>query len=227
MDIESYKPSELLGPLNDIEEKFAPDVLHAVGDIRLIQTGRRISVVGSRNVSEEGVRRTRVLVRELVANDIIVVSGLAAGVDTTAHTTAMENSGRTVAVLGTPIDQFYPVENEALQRQIMTEHVAISQFPAGCPITPKNFPMRNRTMAFLSDATIIVEAGEKSGTQHQGWEALRLGRAVFLLENIASDRRLTWPQKLINFGAEVLSRSKLEFILEELPSFTNREELAF
>ena len=105
----------------------------------------------------------------------------------------MEAGGRTIAVLGTPIDQFYPAENEALQKKIATEQLVVSQFSSGYPITPKNFPLRNRVMALLTDATVIVEAGEKSGTVHQGWEALQLGRLLFLLESVAQDKSLTWP----------------------------------
>lgn len=227
MSIETFKPIELLGSLNEVEAKNAPKELHVSGDIELLRTGRRVSVVGSRKVSPDGARRAAKLVRALVEHDIIVVSGLAAGVDTIAHSTAIEAGGKTVAVLGTPLDKFYPAANKALQREIMANHVAVSQFPTGYPPTPKNFPMRNRTMAMLSDATVIVEAGEKSGTRHQGWEALRLGRAVFIMENIAEDKKLSWPREMIGYGAEVLSRSNLALFIENLPAFTSREAFAF
>ena len=82
-------------------------------------------------------------------------------------------------------------------------------------------------MALLSDATIIVEAGEKSGTRHQGWEALRLGRAVFIMENIAEDSKLSWPREMIDYGADVLSKANLSTLIENLPAFTNREAFAF
>jgi hypothetical protein len=104
-------------------------------------------------------------------------------------------------VLGTPLDQFYPKGNHDLQQTLMREHLVVSQFPLGYPVTPKNFPIRNRTMALLTDATVIVEAGEKSGTVHQGWEALRLGRLLFLLESVAMEPALSWPKEMIHYGA--------------------------
>ena len=221
----SYTPKDILGPLNDVEQKNAPKELFISGDVDLLRVGRRVSVVGSRMVSDPGVKRARKLVKELVSQDIVVVSGLAAGVDAVAHTTAIEAGGRTVAVLGTPLDVFYPAANKALQLQIMAEHAAVSQFPAGYPSTPKNFPMRNRTMALLTDATVIVEAGEKSGTRHQGWEALRLGRDVFLMSNVAEDTRLSWPQEMIAYGAQVLTSESLASVLDNLPAYTDRVEV--
>ena len=82
----------------------------------------------------------------------------------------------TIAVLGTDLDDCYPPENRPLQERLMREHLVISQFPSGTPSRRTNFPRRNRTMALLTDATVIIEAGESSGTLDQGWEALRLGR---------------------------------------------------
>ena len=155
------------------------------------------------------------------------VSGLAAGVDAAAHKAAIDQGGRTVAVLGTPLDTYYPTANKALQQRIMAEHAAVSQFPSGYPATPKNFPMRNRTMALLSDATVIVEAGEKSGTRHQGWEALRLGRLVFIMANIVERKNLGWVKEMLGYGADVLSRDNLCSMIENLPAFTNRDAFAF
>lgn len=218
MTIQAFKTADLLGPLDDAEAKHAPESLHVSGDLGLLRADRRIAVIGSRNASEDGLKRARALVRQLVSADIVVVSGLAAGVDTAAHTAAMEAGGRTIAVLGTPLDRFYPLGNQALQRRIMQEHLAISQFPPEYPTDRKNFLMRNRTMALISDAAVVVEAGEKSGTQHYAWEALRLGREVFLMENVAKNPRLTWPQKALACGAEILSRENLEVVTGRMPA---------
>lgn len=217
-----YTPEELLGRLNDVETKNAPKTLFVAGDVDLLRSGRRVSVVGSRKVSDAGIKRARRLVKALIKQDIVVVSGLAAGVDTVAHTSAIRGGGRTVAVLGTPLDKYYPAQNRDLQREIMSAHAAVSQFPTGYPATPKNFPMRNRTMALLTDATVIVEAGEKSGTRHQGWEALRLGREVFILSNVAENPELSWPQEMIAYGAQVLTADDLEPALDNLPAYTDR-----
>jgi DNA processing protein len=150
----------------------------------------------------------------LVERGAIVVSGLADGVDTEAHTTAIESGGRTIAVLGTPLDRVFPVQNRELQDRIMREHLAVSQFeyPAG----PKSFPMRNRTMALLSDATVITEAGEKSGSRHQGWEALRLGRPLFLMESLVAAGH-SWPKEMLSYDAQILKRDDIEFLFEFLP----------
>ena len=225
MKEQSFTPEELLGSLNDVETKNAPNCLFVAGDAELLRSGRRVSVVGSRKVSEAGIRRTRKLVKKLVDQNIIVVSGLAAGVDAVAHTATIEAGGRTVAVLGTPLDKFYPASNKVLQTRLMREHAVVSQFPLGYPATPKNFPMRNRTMALLTDATVIVEAGEKSGTRHQGWEALRLGRDVFIMSNVAEDESLSWPQEMIAYGAQILTSESLPSALENLPAYTDRVEV--
>jgi DNA processing protein len=105
----------------------------------------------------------------------------------------------------------------------MREHLCLSQFPAGAPFQRGNFPMRNRTMALISDATVIVEAGDKSGSLHQGWGALRLGRPLFLFEAILEDASLDWPKEMVHYGAQVISLSSIDLILEFLPERTGEE----
>jgi len=220
MDIVAVTPADILGTLTEVERKHAPDALYLVGDRTLLSTGPRVSVVGSRKASPEGLRRARMLAKALVDHQMIVVSGLAEGIDTAAHVAAIEAGGRTVAVLGTPLSVAYPTSNAALQATIAKDHLLVSQFPTGYRTHPGSFPMRNRTMALLTDATVIVEAGETSGTVHQGWEALRLGRQLFLLEAVTRDETLTWPAKMIHYGAQVLTRQNLVDALSEIPSVT-------
>jgi DNA processing protein len=215
--------AEALGTLTDVEEKNAPKTLYFQGNRELLNHGPRVSVVGSRKASEEGLKRARSLARALVAHDIVVVSGLAEGIDTAAHTSALEAGGKTFAVIGTPLDKYYPAENKDLQVRLANQQLVISQFPIGSTVTPKNFPIRNRTMALLSDATVIVEAGEKSGTLHQGWEALRLGRVLFLMESVVNDPALSWPREMIKYGAQVLTRENLSEELADLPSLASRK----
>jgi len=209
------------------ERKHAPDDLFYEGDVSLLLEGRRVAVVGSRKASPEGLRRAKILTKALVAKEITVVSGLAAGIDTVAHKTAIEQEGKTITVLGTPLDVAYPKENSELLETIKTDHLAISQFPEGTEIQRKNFPIRNRTMALISDATIIVEAGENSGTRHQGWEALRLGRMVYLMQNLVDDPELTWPKEMIEYGAQVLTRENLSELLDAIPHFTEAAACAY
>jgi DNA processing protein len=209
------RPDDLLGPLNEVERKNAPDWLYLAGDAGLLRLVPRVSIVGTREASPDGLKRASKLARELAAHHAVVVSGLAKGIDTAAHRAAIDAGGRTVAVLGTPLDQTYPRENAALQRLIMETQLAVSQFPPGHPSGRTNFPRRNRTMALLTDATVIVEAGEGSGSLSQGWEALRLGRRLFIMRSVVEDKAMTWPAEMLRYGAEVLA--KTEDLLEALP----------
>jgi DNA processing protein len=173
--ISAYSPEQLLGPLNDVEKKYAPKKLYAVGDMPIPLPSPRSAIIGSREASQEGLKAARDIARTLVGNGVVVVSGLARGIDTSAHKAAIEEGGQTIAVLGTPLDQVYPKENYQLQDVIMRHHLAVSQFPVGHPTQPGNFVIRNRTMALISDASIIVEAGDSSGSLHQGWRLLGSG----------------------------------------------------
>lgn len=208
---------DLLGPLNEVERKNAPKELFYAGDLSLLEAGPRVSIVGSRKASDRGLNNARGLAAWLVRRGAVVVSGLAEGIDAAAHQGALDAGGKTIGVIGTPLDHFYPAKNRALQERLMREHLVLSQFPAGAVVRPKNFPIRNRTMALLSHATIIVEATDKSGSLHQGWEALRLGRPLFVLERLMNDQTLSWPAKLAHYGAVPLEPNDLDAITEYLP----------
>jgi DNA processing protein len=209
---------KLVGPLNEIEKKFAPSHLFFRGDSRIFLDGApRVSIIGTRTPSVTGIKNATILTKNLVEKGVVIVSGLARGIDTIAHQTTIKAGGRTVAVLGTPLSICYPSENRQLQNTIMEKHIVISQFAEGKPIQKANFPMRNRTMALLSHASIIIEAGQKSGTMHQGWEALRLGRPLFLFKELLENKSLKWPRKLVEYGAEVISVDDVENVQEVLP----------
>ncbi|XOV92223.1 MAG: DNA-processing protein DprA [Bacteroidota bacterium] len=211
----------------DIEKKYAPKDLYYMGDFSLLTTGKRVSVVGSRNASTHGLKRAEIITKELVKKGFVVVSGLAAGIDTMAHRTAIDQGGKTIAVVGTSLEEVYPKENTPLFHEIASDHLVISQFPSDYPFQRKNFPMRNQTMALISDATIIIEAKEKSGTRHQGWEALRLGRRLLIMENIVNDPDMTWPKEMLDYGAEVLTRENMDFLLTDIPYLTEQEDIVF
>src|SRR4030042_4083880 len=166
----TYTLNELVGPLNDVEEKYAPKEIYVAGALPIPLSSPRSAVIGSRKASSEGLRAASDIARTLARGKVIVVSGLAEGIDTSAHKAAIEEGGHTIAVLGTPLDRVYPQKNFQLQEIIMRHHLAISQFPVGHPTQPKDFVIRNRLMALISDASIIVEAGGTSGSPHQGWE---------------------------------------------------------
>ena len=213
----STSPQELLGrPLNEIELKFAPSKLFLSSAKGITLPGPRVAIVGSREASTQGVLLTQDIASFLARRSVIIVSGLAEGIDTAAHEGAISQGGSTVAVLGTPLDKFYPAKNGGLQQTIMRDHWAVSQFPVGYPTEPKNFVIRNRTMALISDASIIIEAGETSGSLHQGWEALRLGRPLFISKQITDNASLRWPKKMMEYGAVELT--EFEEVIDVLPS---------
>lgn len=219
-------PEELLGPMNEAERKYAPHTIYVSGNPDMLKEGFRVSIVGSRQATRDGLRRAGKLARIVCERGGVVVSGLATGIDTAAHTEAIKTGGRTVAVIGTPLDRVYPSENEFLQHLIMEEHLCVSQFPKGYPIQPKNFPIRNRTMALISDATVIIEAGETSGSISQGWEALRLGRGLFIAKWLTDNPSLKWPEKMMSYGARVLSDNSLEEFFEMLPDRASLDAIA-
>lgn len=166
-----------------------------------------VAVVGARRLSENGVARAKRLVRHLVEDGFTIVSGLAAGTDRVAHTTALEMGGRTIAVLGTPIHKVYPRENAELQAEIASRFLVISQVPVlhyesrDWRSNRKFFPERNITMSALTDASIIVEIGESRGTYIQSKAALDQGRPLFLLNNCFEKADISWPARFAERGA--------------------------
>lgn len=204
--------------LTDLERKNSPKELFYLGDFSLLLNGRRVSIIGSRKASELGKKRAQFISNFLVDNEITVVSGLAEGIDTVAHLSAIERDGKTIGVIGTPINQYFPIKNKSLQNKIAKEHLLISQFREDEKVSPKNFPMRNRTMALISDATIIIEAEETSGTKHQGWEALRLGRELFIMENVISDRKVSWAIEMVDCGAHILTKGNYRNLINSIPA---------
>jgi len=168
---------------------------------------RCVSVVGTRVPSPEGLGRTRKLVKALVKDHFTIVSGLAKGIDRAAHGAAIDAEGQTIAVIGTPIHYAYPAENRTLQEQIARDHLLISQVPIirWHKQHPKQnrifFPERNIIMSALTEATIIVEAGETSGTLIQARHAMRQGRKLFILESCFHNKSITWPQRFLEAGA--------------------------
>lgn len=150
-----------------------------------------VAIVGTRQATPEGRRRAHDLAAGLAQQGITVISGLAAGVDTAAHTGAMAAGGRTVAVIGTGLRRSYPRENAELQQRIATEGMVISQFLPDAPPTKTSFPMRNAVMSGYAAATVVIEASWKSGARMQARLALEHGRRVFLLESLL---QLDWAR---------------------------------
>ena len=216
----------LIGDLNDFERRNAPSFLYLAGDATLLREGRRISVVGSRRAEVGDLHLARLVTEALVRRGITVVSGLAEGIDTIAHETAMALNGRTIAVLGTPLSRNYPRSNAKLKRRISQEHLVISEFGDGQNVGRTSFVMRNRTMALVSDATIIVAAGAGSGTRHQGWEAIRLGRDLAILEPLAT-KGIPWVESQLSYGASAVPLTDLGVWLDAVPERIPFDESLF
>ncbi len=174
------------------------------GDISLLdEPNKRIGISGSRNISGEGIARTVKLTKQLVDEGFTIVSGLAKGVDTAAHTIAIEQGGKTIAVLGTPVNQYYPKENKELQDQIARDHLLISHVPfykyAKDPFSFRRFyfPQRNKVIASISDSIVIIEAADKSGTVIQAREAIAQGKKLFILDSCFKKPDVTWPAEMM------------------------------
>lgn len=167
---------------------------------------RAIAVVGTRSPTSYGKEVTRHIVKELVDHGFTIVSGLAVGVDTIAHTTALEMGGRTIGVFGCGIDIIYPERNADLVRSIL-EHqqgTVVSEYPVGTPPYANNFPPRNRIISGLALGTIVTEAGERSGALITTEFALEQGREVFAVPGSIFNRTSKGVHQLIRNGAALV-----------------------
>ena len=159
-----------------------PFVIFYYGDISLVldNHSKCLAVIGSRECSEYGANATRRIVSE-IAKDVIVVSGLAKGIDAIAAETAIRSGGRTVAILGCGLDICYPIENIPLYEEIKSQHLLLSEYPGKTTPSTKQFPFRNRLIAYLSKNILVTEAGEFSGTSITvGW-GLSIGKDVMCI----------------------------------------------
>lgn len=144
----------------------------------------RVAVVGTRTPTPEGIAHARAIAGGLAERGVTVVSGLAAGIDTAAHGTALAVGGRSVAVIGTGLRRTYPAQNARLQQEIAERGLVMSQFWPDAPPTKTSFPMRNAVMSGYSLATVVVEAAYRSGARMQARLALEHGRRVFLMRSL-------------------------------------------
>lgn len=177
-----------------------------------------IGIVGTRSPSDYGRRWTRRLAATLVQNGFTVVSGLAEGIDTEAHRSCVDLEGRTIAVLGNGVDRIYPWSNRQLQRQILTDGLLLSEYPAGTLPDRVHFPRRNRIIAGLSRATIVIEAPERSGALITAHLANEYGRDVYVLPGSLDNPKAIGCLSLLSKGAQViLGEAHLLELLGTLP----------
>ena len=167
-----------------------------------LDTKKLISIVGTRNPTQKAIENTKSIVRYLVSVGYTIVSGLARGIDTVALETAINANGRVIAVIGTPIDEYYPKENKRLQDTIGDSHTLISHVPfyrySVQPFMSKKyyFTERNSIMGAMSRATIIIEVSETSGTRSQARECAYMGKELFFLNDSFEKRE--WVKKYVN-----------------------------
>ena len=167
-----------------------------------------VAVVGARNATVTGVKQARAIAGHLVDSGYTVVSGLAAGIDTAAHTATLATNGRTLAVIGTGLARAYPSQNEPLQREIARRGAVVSQFWPDSPPSRRSFPMRNAVMSGIALATVVVEASETSGARMQARLALAQGRPVFLLNGLVE--RQPWAREYAERPGTHVVRDPLE-----------------
>ncbi|MBW3022312.1 DNA-protecting protein DprA [Candidatus Woesearchaeota archaeon] len=161
----------------------ATPVLYVQGDISLLQAEKAMAVVGTRQPDDIDKSDCARIVQRLVNKGYVIVSGLAYGCDTAAHTSALLYKGRTIAVLGTPLDRCSPKFNIGLLARIREAHLVVSQYPIGIRTFPSYFAHRNQTTVGLSDGIVVVRANDKSGTQNAVRDCLKQGKQLYVLQN--------------------------------------------
>lgn len=210
-------------PQNLLQINDAPPVLYAYGNIELLNYPYAVAIVGARNASIAGRKIASRIAYDLTQSDVLVVSGMARGIDAAAHKGALyakQQKGPTVAVLGTGIDEIYPPENADVYHDICRQGLLISEFPLGTKAQISNFPRRNRIIAGLTQGVLIAEASLHSGSLITAKLALEQGKDIFAVPGSPLENRAAGPNKLIKDGA-ILTESA-EDILNVLSMSQNR-----
>jgi len=191
----------------------APILLYGVGVVKEADD-QSIAVVGTRSSSKYGHQVARELTRELVKNGFTIVSGLARGIDTEAHQAALDAGGRTIAVLGSGLDEIYPKENTGLARDIAQQGSVCTEYYLGAAPDAPHFPERNRIISGLTMGTLVIEAGDKSGAILTALIALEQNREVFAVPGNINSHRSIGTNRLIKHGAKLVQA--VDDILVEL-----------
>jgi len=194
------------GLIDSLDVREYP-VLFYKGNLSLLHTPS-VAVVGTRTPTENGVKRTKKVVECLIEMGFAVMSGLAKGIDTIAHEHALKCGGKTIGVLGTPIDRIYPASNKHLAGEILKSNLMIS---SAMPYEQHGgylFPRRNKLMAILSQATIAVQVGATSGVKHQAAECLRRKKKLIFLKSTTENGDASWTQGFVKSGAIVVDSSE-------------------
>lgn len=201
-------------PASLLQTADPPLLLYVQGRLEALEHPRKLAIVGSRNPTPQGEQNARVFARSLAESGLCVVSGLALGVDGSAHAGALEGGGPTLAVVGTGLDTVYPKRHEALARRIAETGALISEYPLGTPPLAANFPQRNRIIAGLGQGTLVVEAAVRSGSLITARLAGEQGREVFAIPGSIHAPQSRGCHALIRQGAKLVESA--QDILEDL-----------
>lgn len=193
----------------------APLVLYVRGDAKVLAQ-HAVAMVGTRRPTTYGLQVARRLARDLAERQLVIVSGLARGIDSAAHHGALEANGKTVAVLGSGADVTYPSENKRLTEKIVQTGAVISEFPLGTSPAPENFPIRNRIISGLSLGVIVVEGAEYSGSLITARLAVDQNREVFAVPGNITSAQSFGPNQLIKQGAKLVD--DWIDVIEEFPA---------
>jgi DNA processing protein len=210
-----WTPADPEYPRLLLETPSPPPVLYYRGEVELQENlGQKplVGIVGTRKPSEYGIRWTRQISIALAKNGFTVVSGLAEGIDTEAHAATMKAGGRTLAVMGTGVDVVYPHKNRELYKQILTQGLVLSEYPAKTPPDRTHFPRRNRIIAGLSRAVLVMEAPIKSGALITADYANEFGRDVYALPGRLDDSPSQGCLKLLSQGAALIVKELDELL---------------
>lgn len=195
--------------------KNPPKQLYIEGNVELLKNNS-ISIIGSRSCSENGKQLARKFAKELVQQNITIVSGMALGIDTIAHKTTLEEKGKTIAVLGNGLNRIFPVENKELYQQIIEqEGLVITEYPPEEKANSKHFLARNRIVSGLAIGILVIEAAYRSGTSVTAKLAKEQGKKVFALPHEVSDIHGVGTNRLISRGAKIVTNT--EDIIKEFP----------
>jgi DNA processing protein len=191
-----------------------PWAIFAKGDLSLLQKEPKLAVVGSRKATQYGKNSLHLLIPRLIEKGVVIVSGLANGIDTIAHECTINNGGKTIAVIAGGMYHIYPKENKNLALQMMKTQLIISEYPPDTKPAKWHFPIRNRIISGLSVGTFIIEAKQKSGSLITANYALNEGREVFSLPGSIFNPLSNGTNELIQQGAKLVT--KAEDIFEEI-----------
>ena len=213
-------------PVNLSHIPSPPPLIYCKGNL-LPQDECAISIVGSRKFTEYGRAVTKKLSSELASSGVTIISGMALGIDTFAHTYAISSNGRTIAVLGNGVNIPYPTQNKKLYNEIIENGAVISEFPINTPAFPQNFPIRNRIVAGLSLGTLVIEAKEKSGSMITAGLCGDYGRNIYAVPGSIFDSTSDGTNSLIKDGAKIVTNSQdiLEDIYTEISQITPPKQL--